>query len=85
MLEPSPSLEICTVCGGDRFANEPVLWSELIEQWQLSPDEVAYIDLQQGFCCTNCKNNLRTMTLAAAVTRAFGFVGSLKDFCQTTR
>jgi SAM-dependent methyltransferase len=82
MLEPSPSLEICTVCGGDRFANEPVLWPELIEQWELSPAEVAYIDLQQGFCCTNCKNNLRTMTLAAAVTRAFGFVGSLKDFCR---
>jgi SAM-dependent methyltransferase len=81
MGEPSPSLEICPVCGEDRFTSEPVLWPELIEQWELSPEEVAYIDLQQGFCCTNCKNNLRTMTLAGAVTRAFGFTGSFKDFC----
>ena len=82
MGEPSPSLEICPVCGDDRFTNEQVLWPELIEQWELSSEEVAYIDLQQGFCCTACKNNLRTMTLAAAMTRAFGFDGSLKDFCR---
>jgi SAM-dependent methyltransferase len=82
MGKPSPSLEICPVCAGNRFTNEPVLLPELIEQWELSPDEVAYINLQQGFCCADCKNNLRTMTLAAAVTRAFGFAGSFKDFCR---
>ena len=38
-------------------------------------------DLQQGFCCADCKNNLRTMTLAAAVTRAFGFAGGFKNLC----
>jgi len=59
-----------------------VLWPELIDQWELSPNEVAYINLQQGFCCAACKNNLRTMTLAAAVTKAFGFDGSFKDFCR---
>jgi len=82
MGESSPSLEICPVCGSDKFTNDPVLWPELIEQWELSPDEVAYIDLQQGFCCATCGNNLRTMTLAAAVTRAFQFAGSFKDFCR---
>jgi hypothetical protein len=82
MGEPSPSLEICSVCGGDRFTNEPVLWPELIEQWELSPDEIAYINLQQGFCCADCKNNLRTMTLAAAMIGAFGFAGSFTDFCR---
>ena len=82
MGQSSPSLAVCPVCGGDRFTNEPVLWPELIEQWDLSPDEVAYINLQQGFCCADCKNNLRTMTLAAAITRAFGFTGSFKDFCR---
>src|SRR5947199_8539299 len=82
MGEPSPSLEICPVCGGDRFANEQVLWPELIEQWELSSEEVAYINLQQGFCCAACKNNLRTMTLAAAITSAFGFAGSFKHFCR---
>jgi SAM-dependent methyltransferase len=82
MGDLSPSLEICPVCGSDRFTNEPVLWPELIEQWELSPEEVAYVDLQQGFCCAACENNLRTMTLAAAMTKAFGFDGSLKDFCR---
>ena len=82
MGDLSPNLEICPVCGSDRFTNEPVLWPELIEQWELSPEEVAYIDLQQGFCCAACENNLRTMTLAAAMTKAFGFDGSLKDFCR---
>jgi len=82
MRELSPNLQICPVCGSDRFTNEPVLWPELIEQWELLHDEAAYINLQQGFCCADCKNNLRTMTLAAAVTGAFGFAGSFKDFCR---
>jgi SAM-dependent methyltransferase len=82
MDEPSPSLKVCPVCGGDRFVNELVLWPELIAQWELSPDEVDYINLQQGFCCSSCKNNLRTMTLAAAVTGAFGFSGTFEDLCR---
>lgn len=83
MDERSSSLKICPVCGGDQFVNEAVLWPELIEQWALSPDEVTYINLQQGFCCTCCNNNLRTMTLAAAVIRAFGFSGTFEDFCHS--
>ena len=82
MDESATSLKVCPVCGGDQFVNEPVLWPELIEQWELAPDEVAYINLQQGFCCSSCKNNLRTMTLAAAVTGAFGFSGTFEDFCR---
>jgi SAM-dependent methyltransferase len=82
MDEPSPSLKTCPVCGGGRFIKESVLWPELIAQWELSPDEVAYINLQQGFCCANCKNNLRTMTLAAALTDAFGFTGTFENFCR---
>jgi SAM-dependent methyltransferase len=81
MDEPSPSLKLCPVCGGKQFLNQPVLWPELIEQWGLSPDEARYIDLQQGFCCATCRNNLRGMTLAAAMTGAFGFAGSFEDFC----
>jgi SAM-dependent methyltransferase len=83
MRELSLSLEVCPVCGHDEFTNLQILWPELIEQWELSPDEVAYTNSQQGLCCTSCKNNLRTMTLAAAVTRAFGFAGSFKDFCHS--
>jgi SAM-dependent methyltransferase len=83
MDELSPSLKVCPVCGGDRFVDDSALWPELIEQWELSLDEARYIDLQQGFCCASCKNNLRGMTLAAAVIAAFGFAGSFKDFCRS--
>ena len=83
MRQPAPSLEICPVCGGRRFITQPILWAELIDEWKLSADEIDYINLQQGFCCSSCKNNLRSMTLAAAVTSAFGFGGSFKDFCRT--
>lgn len=82
MDEPLSSLKACPVCGSDQFLNESVLWPELTAEWELSPDEVAYINLQQGFCCGSCKNNLRTMTLAAAITRAFGFTGTFEDFCR---
>jgi hypothetical protein len=85
MDEPSPSLKVCPVCGGERFVNESVLWPELVAQWELSPNEVAYINLQQGFCCADCKNNLRTMTLASAITRAFGVTGTFENFCRNDR
>lgn len=83
MRDGAPSLKVCPVCEEHRFTTQPVLWPKLIEEWKLSAGEVDYINLQQGFCCASCKNNLRSMTLAAAMTRAFGFGGSLKDFCCT--
>jgi hypothetical protein len=55
MDELSPSLKVCPVCGGDRFVSESVLWPELIAQWELSPNEVAYINLQQGFAAPIAK------------------------------
>jgi len=82
MDEPAQSLKVCPACGHDRFTTQDILWPELIEEWGLSPDEVRYTNLQQGLCCASCQNNLRALTLAAAVTSAFGFTGSLKDFCE---
>jgi len=82
MSESSPSLEVCPACGEHAFTHQPILWPELIAQWELSPDEVNYTNVQQGFCCASCKNNLRAMTLAAAMTSAFDFSGNLKDFCR---
>jgi SAM-dependent methyltransferase len=73
----------CPVCGNSHFTTQPILWQELINQWQLSDDEVDYINLQQGFRCANCKNNLRSMTLAAAITRAFDSTDSFEEFCRT--
>jgi SAM-dependent methyltransferase len=83
MDKQSSSLRVCPVCGGETFKTKSVLWAELISEWELSPDEVDYVDLQQGFQCTQCKNNLRSMTLGAAITAAFGFKGSLENFFRT--
>jgi SAM-dependent methyltransferase len=58
-----------------------VLWKDLIDKWGLSPDEVEYVNQQQGLCCTSCNNTLRAMTLARAITRAFDWPGTLKSFC----
>ena len=68
---------VCPCCGGTSFAYAPVLWPELRDGWGLSDDEAEYIDRQQGFHCKRCRNNLRSMALAFAITRAFEFEGSL--------
>ena len=81
-LPPNPGLDVCPVCGERQFSRQAVLWQELIDAWRLSAEEVEYINLQQGLLCTNCQNNLRSMTLAAAVTKAFRFTGSFQDFCR---
>jgi len=73
----------CPVCGRREFTFKEILWRELTEEWELSPNEADYINLQQGLCCANCRNNLRSMTLAAAVIGAFGFKGCFEDFCRT--
>ncbi len=57
----------CAVCGGNEFSATEVLWTELIAQWQLNPDEVAYINRQQGLSCVNCGSNLRSIALASAI------------------
>lgn len=65
----------CAVCGGTEFSATPILWSELIDAWQLTPAEVAYVERQQGECCTGCGANLRSIALAEA----------LRAVCETKR
>ncbi|MEO5717275.1 MAG: methyltransferase domain-containing protein, partial [Chthoniobacterales bacterium] len=77
------SLAACPVCGGARFRQQTVLWPELIAEWQLAPEEVQYIDQQQGFACRDCGNNLRAMTLAAAITDAVDHPGPLRELCRS--
>lgn len=62
----------CSVCGGTRFETRPVLWQGLVDEWQLAPAEVAYVDRQQGECCMGCGANLRSLALADALRAAFG-------------
>lgn len=58
----------CRICGGTHFVYQPVLWPELISDWQLSAKEAEYIDHQQGKRCTHCGANLRSIALACALT-----------------
>ena len=46
---------------------QAVLWPELIAEWELSPQEAAVIDRQQGCTCAECGSNLRSMALAQAI------------------
>lgn len=57
----------CCICGGSHFQSNPVLWPQLIADWQLAPDEVEYINRQQGKHCTSCWSNLRSMALGNAL------------------
>lgn len=71
----------CPVCGGKEFTGSSVLWPDLINAWQLSEQEVEYINRQQGFHCKQCNNNLRSISLAVAILRELGFNGRLDQFC----
>lgn len=74
-------LSLCPVCGATEFLHKPVLWPVLINAWQLSKDEVAYIDRQQGFHCIECNSNLRSMGLAVAIIDALNFEGNFHELC----
>lgn len=70
----------CPVCGETSFNEYSVLWPELIDTWGLTLEEISYINRQQGFHCTGCGNNLRSMGLAAAITKEIQFDGNLSAF-----
>jgi len=71
---------ICPVCNNNIFNQSDILRPRLIDEWNLSTEEVAYINRQQGLFCTSCGCNLRSMTLAASILRQYNFNGVFKDF-----
>lgn len=73
----------CTVCGGDGFAFRPILWKALIDEWQLAPEEAAYIDRQQGMHCTACGANLRSVALARTILAWAGSTGTLQEWASS--
>lgn len=80
-LPQSPAVAFaCTVCGNDRFSQQPVLWRKLIEEWQLSPDEAALVDRREGTACTQCHASYRSMALAAAICAVVGSPLTLQAF-----
>lgn len=66
-----PKFEKCPVCGGENFQFSPILWQELIDDWELNEEQVDYMNRQQGFGCDTCGNNLRSMAIAHAITCEF--------------
>ena len=73
-----------SVCGGSTFTDRPVLWDSLVTAWELSPEERAYVDRQQGTCCCRCGANLRSGVLAEALLGATGARGTLLEFVDTS-
>jgi len=71
---------ICPICGASTFRKDRVLWPALINEWQLSPSEAAYIDRQQGERCTTCGSNLRSIALARALQTALRADQPLRHF-----
>jgi SAM-dependent methyltransferase len=63
----------------------PVLWKSLIDAWELSDEEAAYVDLQQGCRCAACGTSLRGMALALAIMRAFSHDGTFSSFVESER
>ena len=67
---------ICPVCGGSDFTSIAVIWKQLTDDWQLSPNELNYINRQQGEYCNSCRCNLRSLALAEAI-RSFFYTKTL--------
>lgn len=67
----------CPICGGIEFDDHIVLWPELIATWALSPEEVDYINRQQGSSCRQCGGNIRSGALAKALCVFFNHNGNL--------
>ena len=70
----------CLVCGLGALVHNDVLWPELVEAWELQPEERAYIDVQQGTHCDRCGGNVRSQALARAFTAELGWEGSLAAY-----
>ncbi len=75
--------QICSVCGGTAFGYAPILPGKLVADWELSPEEAAYVNRQQGEHCTACYSNLRSIVLANALRAVWGTTKTLRDYCAS--
>ena len=76
-------MTICSICGASDLADQNVLWPELTEAWQLSDEEITYVNRQQGRHCTQCHANLRIMALGCALRSAVGARGAIRSLVAT--
>lgn len=73
----------CVVCGGGDLRDVDVLSPALIGEWGLAPDEVAYVNRQQGRHCAACRSTLRCMALGTALLRHLGATGTVEAFVRS--
>lgn len=76
-------LAYCVCCGSTSISFEPVLWDKLIREWDLTEEEAAYINRQQGIRCKRCKSNLRSMAIAYVMMQYAGYHGLFMDYVKT--
>lgn len=76
------SVLVCSVCGGGSFQDHAIIWDALAAEWELTPEERAYIDRQQGTVCASCGANLRSVALADAIRAWAGTALVLEDFVR---
>jgi SAM-dependent methyltransferase len=81
----APPAPACEVCGGRDYEHTPVLWQQLAEDWELSPEEAGYIDVQQGTRCVACGCNVRSIAVAKALLVAKASQGPLASFVEGPR
>ena len=74
---------VCTICGNDEFKQHSVLWSELMDEWPLSPEEACYIERQKGLTCNQCSANLRGVVLGAAIRTVLNTKLPLVEYVRT--
>ena len=75
----------CSICGGSSFNDQKVLWPALIEEWEISDEEVAYVDRQQGTQCSDCGASFRVIALGNAILSALGETVVLSKLVQRRR
>lgn len=74
---------VCHVCGSHNSYHNTVLWPQLIQEWEISPEQANYIDIQQGTACAQCHTNVRSSALARAICDAVSHTGALQFWLQT--
>lgn len=57
----------CPVCQHDTINYHPVVWESLAREWELSPNQLDYINLQQGGHCAKCGTKVRLAALYKAI------------------
>jgi len=82
LIESSIPISVCLCCGSTSILYKPILWDKLIQYWQLSDYEVAYINRQQGIRCRRCKVRLRGMAIAYGMMKYENYNGLFKDFVK---